>query len=122
MRRMIETRRAARKATGAAAALLAVAALGACGGAKDSTAENSAEALRDAADQSTPEARDILMNEAERIEDRNVQLPPGAPGSPVQDAMQRAGNAQVTDAPPPLQARPHRPGDPGPPPKTHPPQ
>lgn len=118
MTRIFETKSVALKT----AAMLGIAALGACGGAGDGAAENGAEALRSAAEQSSPAARDILINEAERIEDQNVQAPPGAPGSPVQDAMQRAGNAQAADAPPPLQAQPHKAGDPVPPPKTHPPQ
>lgn len=105
----------------AAAAL----ALAACGGSGGSQTENSVDALRDAAEQSTPAARQVLENAAERLEGQNVQVPPGAPGSPVQDAMNQAGAAQAQSeqqAPPPMQAQPHRAGDPVPPPKTMAPQ
>ena len=98
-----------------AATLLAIAALAACGGNKSGAAENSADTLRSAAEQSTPEAREVLMNEAARIEEQNMQAPAGAQ---VQQALQNAGNAQAGTAPPPLQAQPRRPGDPAPPPKT----
>ena len=118
MTRTTQIKSPARKA----AAMLAVAALGACGGNKDSAAANDAEALRSAAEQSTPQAREVLMNEADRIEQQNVQATPGAAGSPVQEAMQKAGNVQAQTAPPPLQAQPRRPGDPAPPPKALPPQ
>ena len=103
----------------AAAAVLTIAALGACGGNKGTAAENGANALRSAAEQSTPEARDVLMNEAARMEEQNLQ---GPAGPQVQEALQNAGNAQAPGAPPPLQAQPRRAGDPAPPPKTLPQQ
>jgi hypothetical protein len=80
--------------------LLPLAGCGASGSADDNAA-----ALERAADQSTPEAEDILRNAADS-------------GGNVQDAMQAAGNAQAeTKAPPQQGAKPHAPGDPVPPPK-----
>ncbi len=74
-----------------------------CG--QNSAADNEAAALERAADQSTPEAADILRNAADG--DGNVQ-----------DALQAAGNAQAaTEAPPQQGAKPHAAGDPVPPPK-----
>lgn len=99
----------------AAVALAAAFALAACDQ-RDTTTENSVEALEEAAEQSTPRAAEVLENAAERIEDQNVQLPPGAPGSPVQEAMERAGDAQTVEPPPMINAKPHREGDPVPPP------
>lgn len=107
------------------AIVAAALALGACGsgeapGGSEFTANNSAQVLRDAAEQSTPAAREVLLNQAEAIEGGNVQLPPGAAGSPVQDAMSKAGNAQAAplEPPPPRQAVPNRDGLSGPPPTT----
>ena len=81
--------------------------LAACG--QSGAADNEAAALERAAEQSTPEAANVLLNAADQ-------------GANVQDAMQAAGNAQAaTGAPqaaPPMQgAKPHAPGDPVPPPK-----
>jgi hypothetical protein len=78
------------------APILAVAAafaLSACG--QDSPAENTADALEDAADQSTPEAAEVLENRADQIREQNVTAPLDAPNSPAQNALQDAGNAQV---------------------------
>ncbi len=82
--------------------------LAGCGG--NSAADNNAAALEAAAEQSTPEAADLLRNAAEQ-------------GANVQDAMQAAGNAQAEadrpqPAPPTQGAKPHAPGDPVPPPKV----
>jgi hypothetical protein len=55
-------------------------ALAACG--QNKAADNNAEALDRAAEQSTPEAADILRNAADN-------------GANVQGAMQDAGNAQA---------------------------
>lgn len=96
-------------------AALAGTALAGCGGG-GSKAENSADALRNAADQSSPAAREVLMNEAQRIEEQNLQ------GPVVQDAMSKAGNAQSGNAAAPVQAQPHKAGDPVPPPKVTPPE
>ncbi len=63
--------------------------LSACGGSQ-SPAENSAESLEAAAEQSTPEAAAVLENAAEQIQDQNVQDPAAAQG-----ALEAAGNAQA---------------------------
>ena len=90
--------------------LLALLALAGCG--QSSTADDNAAALEAAAEQSTPEAADILRNAAEN-------------GANVQDAMQAAGNAQAAAgadqaAPSTQGAKPHAPGDPVPPPQVAP--
>jgi hypothetical protein len=75
-----------------------------CG--RNGGADDNAAALDRAAEQSTPEAEDILRNAADS-------------GGNVQDALQAAGNAQAATQPPPQQgAKPHAPGDPVPPPKV----
>ncbi|HEX8240984.1 MAG TPA: hypothetical protein VF574_14715 [Allosphingosinicella sp.] len=75
-----------------------------CG--QNGAADNNAAALKRAAEQSTPEAADILRNAADG-------------GGNVQEALQDAGNAQAGTKPPPQQgAKPHAPGDPVPPPKV----
>ncbi len=56
--------------------------LAGCGG--DGAADSNAAALERAAEQSTPEAADVLRNAAEN-------------GAGVQEAMQAAGNAQAAD-------------------------
>jgi hypothetical protein len=78
-----------------------------CG--QQKAADGDAAALERAAEQSTPEAADVLRNAADR-------------GANVQEAMQAAGNAQAAagqpqKVPPQLGAKPHAPGDPVPPPK-----
>jgi hypothetical protein len=83
--------------------LVALMALAACG--QNSAADNDAAALERAAEQSTPEAAEVLRNAAEN-------------GASVQDAMQAAGNVQAAEAPPHEGAKPHAPGDPVPPPKV----
>ena len=89
------------------APLVALLALAGCG--RDGAADDNAAALERAAEQSTPEAADVLLNAAEN-------------GTGVQEAMQAAGNAQAgAAAPPPQQgAKPHAPGDPVPPPQIGP--
>jgi predicted small lipoprotein YifL len=87
---------------------LLVLTLAGCG--QSGPGDNDADALEAAAEQSTPEAADILRNAAEE-------------GGNVQDAMQAAGNAQAAaaqpqPAPPTQGAKPHAPGDPVPPPKV----
>lgn len=69
----------------AAASALALT-LAACG--SDTPAENSADALDAAAEQSTPEAANILEHRADQIEAQNVSDP-----AAVQNALQDAGNA-----------------------------
>jgi hypothetical protein len=103
-----------------APALALAAALGVAGCGQQSQAENTAEALDEAAEQSTPEAAAVLENRADQIRDQNVTAPIDAPGSPAQQAMQEAGNAQVSGqtAPPSQGAKPHAAGDQMPPPKV----
>ena len=113
----------------AASTLAALLALTACG--SSTPAENSAEALENAAAQSDPTAAAVLENAADAVRDQEEQPPAGAPGSPAQEAMQNAGNSQAAtvaqptaqpQAPstPPAGAKPHQPGDPVPPPKIRP--
>ncbi|HEX8379286.1 MAG TPA: hypothetical protein VF619_01905 [Allosphingosinicella sp.] len=88
-------------------ALVAPLILAACG--QGGAAGNNADALEQAAEQSTPEAAEVLRNAADQ-------------GANVQEAMQAAGNAQAAagqpqSAPPHQGAKPHAPGDPVPPPK-----
>lgn len=106
-------------------ALALPAALAACGGGSE-RAEQNADLLENAADQSTPAAAAVLENAADRIEEQDVALPPGHPDSSVQQAMDRAGAAQAeanrggtapTPVPPPVQAVPHG-ADKGNPPPT----
>ena len=75
-------------------AVAAAAALALAGCGRDTPAENTAEALEEAAEVSTPAARDVLENAAEQIEAGNVAVP----GAAAQQALEAAGNAQ---APPP---------------------
>jgi hypothetical protein len=96
----------------AAGALLAAG----CGGG-GTPADNSAATLDNAASQSTPESAAVLNTAAQEIRDRNISDP-----NAVQSAMQAAGNAQAAAArhTGQLGAKPHRPGDPVPPPKLAP--
>ncbi|HEY0412217.1 MAG TPA: hypothetical protein VGD66_03640 [Allosphingosinicella sp.] len=101
-------------------AVLAALALAGCGG--SSPADNAADRLDRAADQSTPEAANVLDTAADRIRDGN-----GADANAqAQQALQAAGNAQAAargsapapqGAPPQVGAKPHAAGDPVPPPK-----
>ena len=111
------------KSLAPALALAAALGLSACG--EQSRSENTAEALENAAEQSTPEAAAVLENQADQIRDQNVTAPIDAPGSPAQQALQEAGNAQAAAkaapaAPPAKGAKPHAPGDPVPPPQVGP--
>jgi hypothetical protein len=107
-----------------APAFAAFLALAGCGG--QSPAENNADALEEAAEQSTPEAANVLMNAADEIRENNLSGAPGQPGSPTQQAMEAAGRAQVSgnaqpsQPVPPKGAKPHAKGDPVPPPKIAP--
>ena len=71
----------------AAAAGLALALAG-CGG--QTPAENTAEALDEAAEYSTPEAANALENAAEQVREQNISDPAAA-----DRAMEQAGNAQT---------------------------
>ena len=89
---------------------LSVAALAACGGNKGSQTKNNVDALQNAADQSPPAAAEVLRNEADALRDQNIQVPPGDPNSPVQQAMNKAGNVQAGQENPdaPRQAIPNQ--------------
>lgn len=76
-------------------------ALAACSAQSDQ-AEAQADKLENAAEQSTPEAAAVLQNRADAIREQGASGAPGDPGSSVQDAMQNAGNAQVTNWPQPV--------------------
>ena len=109
--------------TVSALALAAAFALAACGGSTE--ADNTAAALEEAAEQSTPAAAAVLENAAEQIQEQNVAAPISQPGSPGDQALKAAGQAQVkaappTPAPPSQGAKPHAKGDPVPPPKVQP--
>ena len=109
-----------RKPMAAAAAFLALLPLAGCGGNSSGQTKNNVDALENAAEQADPMTRNVLLNQAERIEGTNTQLPPGAPGSPTQQALEQAANANAQANEPPQQAVPHKAGDPAPPPKTKP--
>ena len=99
-----------------AAALLV---LSACGG--GGRADQAADKLEEAAEQSDPAAAAVLENAAENIREG---APPANVGNAAQQAMQRAGNAQAEtvlpqQAPPSMQAQPNRGGQQTPPPKIH---
>jgi hypothetical protein len=107
--------------TASAFAAAAALSLAGCGG--QSEADNTAAALEEAATQSTPEAAAVLENAADRIQEQNVTAPISQPGSPGQQAMEAAGQAQakaraIPAAPPSQGAKPHAKGDPVPPPKV----
>ena len=116
-----KTKQAAR-----AAAILSLLPLAACGGGGGGETRNNVDALENAARQADPMTRNVLMNKAEAIEGQTTHLPPNAPGSPTQQALEQAGNARAgaqgagQRPPPPVQAVPHKAGDPVPPPKTTP--
>jgi hypothetical protein len=94
-----------------AAALLV---LSACGG--GSQADQTADKLEAAAEQSDPAAAAALENSADSIR-------AGESGANAQEAMKQAGNAQAAtvqsqQAPPSMQAQPNRSGQQTPPPKV----
>jgi membrane-bound lytic murein transglycosylase B len=81
----------------APAALAFCLALAACGG-SSAPAENTAQALEEAAEQSTPEAANSLLDSAEQVRQQNIADPAAA-----DQALKAAGNAQ---APPPQAPQP----------------
>jgi len=99
--------------------------LAACSGSSD-PAEAQADKLENAAEQSTPEAAEVLQNQADAIRQNGAEGAMGQPGSTVQDAMAKAGEAQATNAATPApsatpqskQALPHGAEKGNPPPKT----
>jgi len=100
----------------------------ACSGGSSSTSDAQADKLDDAAEQSTPEAADVLEQQADAIRANGADGAMGQPGSTVQDAMAKAGEAQATNAtgavqvpsptPQSKQAVPHGAEKGNPPPKT----
>jgi hypothetical protein len=75
------------------AALILPLALAGCGGG-ESPAENTADALEEAAEYSTPEAANSLENSAEQIRDGKIDDP-----AAVDQALNAAGNAQAPQPP-----------------------
>jgi len=75
------------------AALFSALALAACGGSNDA-AEQAADQLDNAAEQSDPAAAQVLENAADQV--RETDSPAAA-----QNALQEAGNAQATTLPTP---------------------
>ena len=87
--------------------------LAACGG--GGQAENTADRLEDAAEQSDPAAAPVLENAADAVREGNLN---------AQQALEQAGNAQAAtvagaeQAPPSMQAQPNRTGQQTPPAKV----
>ena len=99
-----------------AAPALALLILAACSGKSPNEAQ--ADRLENAAEQSSPEAADVLRSEADRIRDEGAAGAPGEPGSTTQQAMENAALAAAGErqapvpgpAPEPKQALPRTPG------------
>ena len=119
---------------------LVMLALSACGGGGNQmSADAAAEQLENAAAQSDPAARGAMLNAADAIRNGGADVNMSDPNSPVQQAMNAAGDAQAQtagnaaadtsfvseggtaggQAPPARNAKPHAPGDPVPPPKVN---
>jgi hypothetical protein len=98
----------------------------ACSGGTSDASEAQADKLDNAAEQSTPEAAEVLERQADAIRADGAEGQMGQPGSSVQDAMAKAGEAQATNAAAPApaptpqskQAVPHGAEKGNPPPKT----
>ena len=84
-------------------AFAALLVLPACGGPAEETApvsgESVAEKLEGAADQSGPAAKQVLESAAAEARQHPTMVPPGEPGSFVQDTMERAGKAESATLP-----------------------
>lgn len=80
-------------------ALIAFAALSACSGASSET-ETQADRLENAASQSTPEAAEVMQDQADAIRANGAAGEVGTPGGSVQQAMEQAGAAQANAQPP----------------------
>jgi hypothetical protein len=74
--------------------LLVLAALSLAACAKTNPAENAADMLENAAEQSTPAAADVLDNAADAMRENGVAADPADPRGPVQNALEDAANAQ----------------------------
>ncbi|MDB5684021.1 MAG: hypothetical protein JWM75_1719 [Sphingomonas bacterium] len=75
-------------------ALAALLVLGGCGG-QQSPAEQTAENLEAAADQSDPAAAEVLDNAADTVRDQGESGVPNNAAATAQEALEQAGNAQV---------------------------
>jgi hypothetical protein len=108
--------------------LAAALSLAACSGGASDQADAQADNLENAAKQSTPEAAEVLEQQADAIRDNGTAGAAGQPGSSVQQAVEKAGEAQATNAagaapapaatPQSKQALPHGAEKGNPPPKT----
>jgi hypothetical protein len=78
--------------------LAAALSLAACSGGTSDQADAQADQLDNAAEQSTPEAAEVLEQQADAIRDNGAAGAPGLPGSSVQQAVEKAGDAQATTA------------------------
>lgn len=78
-------------------AIAAIGCLAAC--AKPSASEDNADMLENAAEQSTPEAAEALRNSADQIREQGQSGQPADPNGPIQNAMERAGDAQTPPPP-----------------------
>ncbi|WP_332811937.1 hypothetical protein [Sphingomonas sp.] len=101
-----------------AASFAAIALLSACG-------SNTSSKLEEAAEQSDPAAANVLLDQANAIEQQGDSGSLSDPNSPAQQALEAAGNAagQGTPAPshqpgPATGAKPHTAGEPVPPPQV----
>jgi uncharacterized lipoprotein YmbA len=74
--------------------LIIVAALGLTGCAQSTPAENTADLLENAADQSTPAAAEALDNAADSVRENGVTGTLSDPNGSVQNAIEEAANAQ----------------------------
>jgi hypothetical protein len=100
--------------------------LAACSGGPNDASEAQADKLDNAAEQSTPEAAEVLEQQADAIRANGADGQMGQPGSTVQNAMAKAGEAQAANAATPApsttpqskQALPHGAEKGNPPPKT----
>ena len=79
------------------AATAGMVALAGCGGGgnRNSQAGNNIDAMKAAADQSSPAAREVLRNEARNLSGQETSLPPSDPNSPAQQALNKAGNVEA---------------------------
>ena len=101
-----------------AASSAAIALLSACG-------SNTSSKLEEAAEQSDPAAANVLLDQANAIEEQGDSGSLSDPNSPAQQALEAAGNAAAQTAPaqpqqpaPATGAKPHAAGEPVPPPQV----
>lgn len=101
-----------------AASFAAIALLSACG-------SNSSSKLQEAAEQSDPAAANVLLDQANVVDQQDDSGSLSDPNSPAQQALEAAGNAAAQAGPaqpqepaPATGAKPHAAGDPIPPPNV----